>query len=54
MTDDQALDAIAWILTDPEWAPGMLEDIGNIVAATGREIATVTVDGEAVRTWDRH
>lgn len=35
--DADALDDIAEILRDPEWAPGMLEDIADIVRATGRD-----------------
>jgi len=37
-TDAQALDAIAHMLRDPEWAVGMLEDIAEIISATSRTI----------------
>jgi hypothetical protein len=48
-TDGAALDAIAHILRDPEWGVGMLEDIVEIVARTGRDI-----EGDGTSTWDRH
>ena len=47
--DPRALDAIARMLRDPEWGAGMLEDIADIVAATGRDL-----DGDGSPTWDRH
>lgn len=47
---DEALDVIATILRDPDWAVGMLEDIAEIVTAAGR-----TIDNpDMVPTWDRH
>jgi hypothetical protein len=49
LTDDLALDAIAVILRDPDWAFGMLEDIAALVAGTGRDLA-----GDGTPTWDRH
>lgn len=49
MTDAQALDDIAEMLCDPDWGVGMLEDIAQIVAATGRD-----VEGDGESTWDRH
>jgi hypothetical protein len=49
LSEPAALDAIAVILRDPDWAPGMLEDIGEIVAGTGRDI-----EGDGEPTWDRH
>lgn len=39
--DARALDNIAEILRDPEWAPGMLEDIAERVRATGRDTSNV-------------
>jgi hypothetical protein len=36
--DRLALNAIQKILRDPEWAVGMLEDIGEIVRKTGRKV----------------
>lgn len=47
--DAAALDAVAEILRDPQWGVGMLEDIGAIVNATGRDIT-----GTGEPTWDRH
>lgn len=49
MTDTEALDRLAWLLSAPEWpgASGM-EDVAEIVAATGRDI-----DQEGA-TWARH
>ena len=44
-----ALDAIADMLRDPDWGVGMLEDIGDIVRASGRDI-----EGDGRPTWDRH
>jgi len=49
--DATALDTIAWMLCDPEWAPGMLEDIADIVRRTGRSVDNLPGD---VPTWDRH
>lgn len=50
MPDSEALDAIARMLQDPEWGSGMLEDVAEITAATGRDVEG---DGET-DTWDRH
>lgn len=47
--DRYALDQIAHWLRDPEWGVGMLEDIAETVAATGRDLA-----GSTVSTWVRH
>lgn len=44
-----ALDEVARILRDPDWGVGMLEDISQLVAFTGRD-----VDGDGSKTWDRH
>ena len=53
--DTRALDAIQYMLRDPDWGSGMLEDIAELVSATGREVeAALDDDGEPVRTWDRH
>jgi hypothetical protein len=38
ITDAGALDAIACMLRDPQWGVGMLEDIADLVSATGRTI----------------
>jgi hypothetical protein len=38
ITDAAALDALADMLRDPEWGVGMLEDIADLVTATGRSI----------------
>lgn len=50
-SDASALDRIAHILRDPEWGVGMLEDISEIVAGTGRSIANLPGDEP---TWGRH
>lgn len=50
MPDAQALDAIAHMLRHPEWAVGMLEDIAELVAETGRDLA----GDHETPTWDRH
>jgi hypothetical protein len=49
LPDHLALDAIAVILRDPDWAIGMLEDIAALVAGTGRDLT-----GDGTPTWDRH
>lgn len=51
LADALALDLIAEMLRDPEWAPGMLEDAAVWVTATGR--TTTNYDDER-DTWDRH
>jgi hypothetical protein len=48
--DKQILDQIAMLLQEPEWGPGMLEDIETLVRRTGRD---VDGDGES-STWLRH
>jgi len=48
MTDGAALDAIAHMLSDPDWGVGMLEDIEELVNRTGRG-----TEGDEP-TWDRH
>ncbi|MHB8219962.1 MAG: hypothetical protein ACYDHU_06520 [Acidimicrobiales bacterium] len=48
--DTHALDMIAYMLTDPEWGIGMLEDIADFVRSTGRSMDNPT----GVSTWDRH
>lgn len=50
LPDLVVLDAIAHILRDPDWAPGMLEDIAELVAGTGRDLS----NPREVPTWDRH
>jgi hypothetical protein len=49
--DKTALDAIQHMLRDPEWGVGMLEDIADLVRATGRDVENLPGD---VPTWDRH
>jgi hypothetical protein len=49
LADDQALDVIARWMQDPDWGVGMLEDICDVVARTGRD-----VEGDGQPTWDRH
>ncbi len=50
LSDAQALDAVAHMLRDPEWNSGMLEDINELVCATGRD----TAGDDETATWDRH
>ena len=38
MTDKQAIEAIHAILDGTEWEPQTLDDIAEVVLATGREI----------------
>lgn len=53
--DTRALDAIQDMLRDPEWGVGMLEDIAELVGATGREMgAVLDEDGDPISTWGRH
>ena len=49
--DAAALDRIQEILRDPEWGSAMLEDIGEIVAGTGRPAENYPDDRP---TWGRH
>jgi hypothetical protein len=51
MTDQEALNVIAQILRDPEWAPGMLEDIADLVRKTGR---STDYNPDLRPTWGRH
>ena len=55
MDDTKALDLICNMLRHPEWGVGMLEDIAELVAATGRDVETqYDKDGEPIDTWARH
>jgi hypothetical protein len=49
LTDKEALDKLAWLLSAPEW-PGAsgLEDVAEIVVATGRDIEQEGAE------WPRH
>jgi len=49
--DAMALDQIAEMLRDPEWAPGMLEDIAGLITSTGRSVESYPGDRP---TWARH
>lgn len=49
--DAGALDAIREMLRDPEWGVGMLEDIAELVKATGRDVANYPDNRP---TWARH
>lgn len=51
LPDGLALDAIAQMLRDPQWASGMCEDIADLVRRTGRSITNLPGDPS---TWDRH
>lgn len=54
-TDSPALDRIAYMLRDPDWGVGMLEDIADIIRSTGRSLRTeISSDGTPVSTWERH
>lgn len=50
LSDSDALDRIAQWLRDPDWGVGMLEDIAEVVARTGRDLSNDS--GEP--TWERH
>lgn len=56
--DAAALDAIQWMLCDPDWSAAMLEDIAELVRGTGRKVenqpdpADPASDG--LSTWGRH
>lgn len=49
--DCLTLDQIQEILRDPDWAVGMLEDIGDLVGRTGRTIEDYP---DHRYTWGRH
>lgn len=49
-SETDALDEIALMLRDPDWGPGMLEDIAELVTATGRDLS----NPDETPTWDRH
>jgi hypothetical protein len=51
LTDPAALEGIQEMLRDPEWGVGMLEDIAELVQATGRTTEDYD-DGRS--TWPRH
>jgi hypothetical protein len=52
-TDDAAaLDAIAHMLRDPEWGVGMLEDIAELVADTGRSCKETCAACDHPATWE--
>lgn len=50
LSDLQALDLIAYMLRDPDWGVGMLEDIAELVTRTGRSLENPTDEA----TWFRH
>jgi hypothetical protein len=50
MTESEALDAITRIFRDPQWGVGMLEDIAETVASTGRNLESPNEDS----TCERH
>ena len=49
LTDSQAVELIAHWLRDPDWGVGMLEDIAEVITATGRDLS-----GNGQPTWGRH
>jgi hypothetical protein len=51
VTDAAALSAIQYMLRDPDWGVGMLEDIAEIVGSTGRTVENYPDDRP---TWNRH
>lgn len=53
--DRRALDRIQYMLRDPEWGVGMLEDIAGILVESGREMGDILdEDGDPISTWGRH
>ena len=53
----RALEEIAYMLCDPEWGVGMLEDIAAIVKEAGFSVENIPDEDEPdgwKRTWDRH
>ena len=67
LPDNRALDIIAYLLKDPDWGPGMLEDIAELVIRSGRSVETIChlagEEGEDINdcsthehehTWSRH
>jgi transcription elongation factor GreA-like protein len=53
--DSKVLDQIAEMLRDPYWSVSMLEDIIDLVSASGRNTATqLDKNGEPISTWERH
>ena len=57
-TDQRVLNAVAWMLCDPEWGAGMLEDIADLVRQTGRSVDNIPdpddPESEGLATWERH
>jgi hypothetical protein len=55
---DRALDQVAYMLCDPQWGAGMLEDIADLVRATGRSVENIPdpddPESEGISTWARH
>ena len=58
LADTAALNAIQWMLRDPDWGVGMLEDIAELVRRTGRDVANLPDPddpaAEGLATWARH
>ena len=67
LPDNRALDIIAYLLKDPDWGPGMLEDIAELVIRSGRSVENICLitgeEGENINdcsthehehTWSRH
>jgi hypothetical protein len=57
-SDAETLDAIQWMLRDPEWGVGMLEDIADRLRRNGRTVENLPdpedPHAEGLATWVRH
>lgn len=56
--DAETLDQIQWMLRDPEWGVGMLEDIADLLRRNGRSVDSLPdpedPHAEGLATWARH
>ena len=58
ISDTETLDQIQWMLRDPEWGVGMLEDIADLLRRNGRSVENLPdpadPHAEGLATWARH